>query len=111
MQQDSDAILKCLKQVTKNVNFEVRYSALDEKEKNSGVGEWAICFESDSNPTFIRRERIFNAVEFATKIALAYALAEIDPNHFLIRTWHLNPENMSNLQKFDCSEIDFSVRS
>lgn len=102
-QKSAEYVLSFLRKVTKNASFEVRYCPLDEVERKKGFGEWAICFETDSNPTFDQTQKIFDAIEFATKIALADALNKTCPGHLLLKTWHLNPKNLDNLAKIDCS--------
>lgn len=76
------------------------HSPIDEKDKNRGIGEWAIFYHSGRGQSSLSSHRMSSCATAAEMLVLADALRKHEPNHPLLETWHLRLENRKNLPRY-----------
>lgn len=83
-----------------NARVFVEHDPVDGDDKKRGVGDWDILYQNGRDRDSCCDNRMSRCATAGEVLALADALREHEPDHPLLKTWHLRPENRSSLPKY-----------
>lgn len=83
-----------------NAKVFVEHDPVTGYDKERGVGDWDIRYQYGREFGSCESHRMSRCASMGETLALADALRRHDPHHPLLRTYHLKPENRSNIGKY-----------